>query len=49
MEERYNSYFVDYSLVPLLVQHNYIEAAKGGIFKQPPAQLSDIGKMMVRQ
>lgn len=33
--ERYNSFFVDYSLVPLLVQQNYIDSARNGIFKQP--------------
>ncbi len=27
--ERYDSFFIDYSLVPLLVQENYIDAAKG--------------------
>lgn len=33
--ERYDSYFIDYSLVPLLIQENYIDAAKGsGYLKQ---------------
>ena len=33
MDERYNAFFIDYSLVPLLVQHNYIDAAKAGLFR----------------
>lgn len=33
LEERYNAFFIDYSLVPLLVQHNYIDTAKTGLFK----------------
>lgn len=36
--ERYNSFFVDYSLVPLLVQQNYIDSARNGIFKQSYVQ-----------
>jgi replication factor C subunit 1 len=32
--ERYNSFFIDYSLVPLLVQQNYIDSSRNGIFKQ---------------
>ncbi len=32
-DERYNSFFIDYSLVPLLVQQNYIEAGKSGLFR----------------
>ena len=28
LNDRYDSFFLDYSLVPLLVQHNYIDAAK---------------------
>jgi replication factor C subunit 1 len=43
LEDRYNVYFVDYSLVPLLVQQNYIEASKNGVFKSP--RLSDCDKM----
>lgn len=35
LNERYNCFFVDYSLIPLLVQENYIEVAKNGIFKNP--------------
>ncbi len=35
LEDRYNSYFIDYSLLPLLVQQNYIDASKNGIFKNP--------------
>lgn len=35
ISERYNSFFIDYSLVPLLVQENYIDAAKNGIFRSP--------------
>jgi replication factor C subunit 1 len=30
MTDRFNSFFIDYSLVPLLVQHNYIDAARNG-------------------
>ena len=33
VEDRYNAFFIDYSLVPLLVQHNYIDAAKQGLFR----------------
>ena len=35
INERYNSFFIDYSLVPLLIQENYIDSAKNGIFKHP--------------
>lgn len=31
--DRYNSFFIDYSLVPLLVQQNYIDSSRNGIFK----------------
>jgi len=34
-EERYNSFFNDYSLVPLLIQQNYIDSAKSGVFRNP--------------
>ena len=34
-EDRTNSYFTDYSLVPLLIQQNYIENARSGVFKNP--------------
>lgn len=30
LEERYNSFFVDYSLIPLMVQQNYIKSFTGG-------------------
>ena len=33
--ERYESFFIDYSLTPLLVQQNYVDAAKNGIFRAP--------------
>ena len=33
LDERYNAFFIDYSLVPLLVQQNYIENSKQGIFR----------------
>ena len=33
LDERYNAFFIDYSLVPLLIQQNYIEYSKNGIFK----------------
>jgi replication factor C subunit 1 len=42
-DERYNSFFIDYSLVPLLVQQNYVDSAKSGIFRDP--QLDDVKKM----
>ena len=37
LDDRYNAFFIDYSLVPLLVQQNYIDRARSGIFnsKQP--------------
>jgi replication factor C subunit 1 len=37
LNDRYNAFFIDYSLVPLLVQQNYIDSARSGIFqsKQP--------------
>lgn len=31
--DRYNSFFVDYSLLPLLVQQNYIDASKSGVLR----------------
>lgn len=43
LEERYNAFFIDYSLLPLMVQQNYVESAKGGVFRNP--QLSDADKM----
>lgn len=27
-QDRYNAFFVDYSLMPLLVQQNYLDAVK---------------------
>lgn len=42
-EERYNSFFIDYSLMPLLIQQNYIDSAKCGIFSS--MQMNDIQKM----
>jgi replication factor C subunit 1 len=44
LDERYNSFFIDYSLLPLLVQQNYIDSAKSGIFRQPG--LDDTMKMV---
>ena len=41
--DRYSSFFIDYSLVPLLVQQNYIESSKNGIFRAPG--VSDIDAM----
>ena len=35
LEERYSSFFIDYSLTPLLVQQNYIDSSKSGIFRNP--------------
>lgn len=43
INERYNSFFIDYSLVPLLVQENYIDSSKNGIFKNPT--LDDCAKL----
>ena len=34
-DDRYNSFFIDYSLTPLLIQQNYVDSAKSGIFKNP--------------
>jgi hypothetical protein len=44
-DERYNAFFIDYSLTPLLVQHNYIDSAKNGIFKNPG--LDDVTRMQM--
>jgi hypothetical protein len=33
LDDRYNAFFIDYSLIPLMVQQNYIDSAKSGIFK----------------
>lgn len=33
LQDRYNAFFIDYSLVPLLVQQNYIDSARSGIFQ----------------
>lgn len=43
LDDRYNGFFIDYSLLPLLVQQNYVDAAKNGIFKNP--QLSEDQKL----
>eukprot|EP01036_Dinobryon_divergens_P022595 gene22595-30862_t len=43
VEDRYNAFFIDYSLVPLLVQHNYIDAAKQGLFRGSAAASSGTG------
>lgn len=42
-DDRYNSFFIDYSLTPLLVQQNYIDSAKNGIFRNPA--LDDVARM----
>lgn len=42
-DERYNSFFIDYSLVPLLIQQNYIDSSKSGIFKDP--NVDELAKM----
>jgi replication factor C subunit 1 len=42
-DDRFNSFFIDYSLVPLLVQQNYIDSSRNGIFKAPG--LSDDERM----
>ena len=31
--DRFNSFFIDYDLVPLLLQQNYIDSARNGVFK----------------
>ncbi|KAJ1385667.1 DNA polymerase III, clamp loader complex, gamma/delta/delta subunit, partial [Ochromonadaceae sp. CCMP2298] len=41
--ERYEAFFIDYSLTPLLVQQNYIDSSKAGIFRNPA--LSDVRRM----
>ena len=35
VDERFNEFFIDYSLLPLLVAQNYIDSSKNGIFKAP--------------
>lgn len=42
-DDRYNSFFIDYSLVPLLIQQNYVDASKSGVFRNP--QLDDLKKL----
>ena len=32
--DRYSAFFIDYSLVPLLIQQNYIDSSRNGIFKE---------------
>jgi hypothetical protein len=41
--DRYEAFFIDYSLTPLLVQQNYVDSSKAGIFRNP--QLSDVRRM----
>jgi hypothetical protein len=41
--DRFNSFFIDYSLIPLLVQQNYIESSKAGVFRDN--KLSDDQKL----
>jgi replication factor C subunit 1 len=43
LDDRYQSVFIDYSLVPLLVQQNYIDYSKTGIFKD--SRLSNVQQM----
>eukprot|EP01038_Epipyxis_sp_PR26KG_P010113 gene10113-13591_t len=43
LDDRYNGFFIDYSLMPLLVQQNYIEGAKNGYFKNN--QIDEASKM----
>jgi hypothetical protein len=38
LEERFGAFFIDYSLLPLLVQHNYVDAAKQGLFRAGPGR-----------
>lgn len=40
-QDRYESYFIDYALCPLLIQQNYIDAAKNGIFRNPALSEAD--------
>lgn len=42
-DHRYNSFFVDYSLVPLLVQQNYIDTARAGVYKSET--MSEVAKL----
>lgn len=39
--ERYNSFFIDYSLLPLLVQQNYIDSSQAGISRMPGKDAAD--------
>jgi len=39
--ERYNSFFIDYSLVPLLVQQNYVDSSQAGISRMPGKDAAD--------
>jgi replication factor C subunit 1 len=42
-QDRYEAFFIDYSLTPLLIQQNYVDAAKNGIFRNPA--LDDVARM----
>jgi replication factor C subunit 1 len=44
-EERFQGFFIDYSLMPLLIQENYIDAAKNGIIRNP--HIDDVRKMEI--
>ena len=41
LNERYESFFIDYSLTPLLIQQNYIDSSKSGAFKNPQLNESE--------
>jgi replication factor C subunit 1 len=42
-QDRYESFFIDYALSPLLIQQNYIDSAKQGIFRN--TSLDDVARM----
>lgn len=43
--DRYDSFFIDYSLVPLLVQENYIDASKGSGYLKGMDEASRMDKL----
>ena len=44
LEERYNSFFVDYSLIPLMIQQNYIKSYSAGAIYRSTA-VSEVDKL----
>ena len=43
--DRYDSYFIDYSLLPMMVQENYIDAAKGSSLLKGMDEASRLEKL----